>query len=127
MLNHFMMFADEASALSALAAFTRNGEWDTSRVLPGQRVVLARAAWDWSDPDNPIETSPEQTVPGYFVTVSLAAIDPALRDLPDGVCRLIGDGDTGVLVYTAPDLDPGLLATAIIEPVPAGAAYWFKH
>ena len=125
MLNHFLMFADEAAAKDALAAYCPEGEWDTSRVIPGQRVVLARAEWNYADPENPVETNPEQTVPGYFVTVSLPFIDEALRDLPDQACRLIGDSDSGTLVYTAPDLDAGMVASAIIEPVPAGAAYSF--
>jgi len=125
MLNHFFHFDGEAAAKEALAAYTIDGEWDTSRVIPGQRVVLARAVWDNSDPDNPIEVSPEQILEGFFVTVSLPSIDEGLRDLPDHACRLIGDSDTGELVYVAPDLDTGLIATAIIEPVPAGASYSF--
>jgi hypothetical protein len=125
MLNHFLKFHDEAAALTALAAYTINGAWDLSRVIPGQRVVLARAVWDVSDPDNSVLVSPEQTLPGWHITISLPVLEATLRDLPDNACRLIGDSDTGVLVYTAPDLDTDLIATAIIEPVPAGARYSF--
>ncbi len=125
MLNHFLKFDSEADAKAALAVYAPDGEWDMSRVIPGQRVVLARAVWDHSDPDNPTEVSPEAILPGYFVTISLPDLDEALRDLPDQACRLIGDSVAGGLVYTAADLDAGLLATAIIEPVPAGAAYSF--
>jgi len=125
MKHHFMRFADEDAAKLALAAYRRSGAWDTSRVIPNQRVVLARAVWDETDQDNPVIVSPEVRLPGYFVTVSLSALDTDLRDLPNNACRLIGDSVTGELVYVAPDLDTGLLTTAIIEPVPAGAPYNF--
>jgi hypothetical protein len=124
-MNHFFHFDDESSAKQTLTAYMMDGEWDTSRVIPDQRVVLARAEWDDSDPENPVQLSPELTMPGYFLTISLPLLDEALRDLPGGACRLIGDSGTGVLVYTAPDLDTDLLATALIEPVPAGAVYTF--
>lgn len=129
MYNHFMMFADEGAAIAALSDYGSQSpdgwRWDTSRVISGQRVILARVVYDWTDPDNPTVTSPEQSIPGYFITVTLPEINPSLRDLPDTACRLIGDAATGNLVYTAPDLDPGLLSTAIIEPVPAGSGYKF--
>lgn len=126
MLNHFLMFASEDAARSALAAHVVDENWNASYVIPGQRVVLARSTWNFSNPEHPVEMTPEQTVPGFFITVTLPSIDPALRDLPGNACRLIGESDTGEIVYTAPDLDPGLLATAIIEPMPAGAAYDFS-
>jgi len=125
MFNHFMKFPDEASAKGALAAYLIAGAWDLSRVIPDQRVVLARAEWDDSDPEDPVQLSPAVHMPGYFVTVSLADIDANLRDLPNHACRLIGDSVAGGFVYTAPDLDEGLLESAIIEPVPAGASYAF--
>jgi hypothetical protein len=125
MLNHFLKFSDEPAALAALAAYVQDGAWDLSRVIPGQRVILARAEWDISDPDNPALVTPEQVLPGWYVTVSLPEVDVTLRELPDHACRLIGNSETGELVYTAPDLDAGLTATAIIEPVPAGARYSF--
>lgn len=129
MLNHFLMFADESSAVAALPAYGSQvdgaWQWDDSRVIPGQRVILARAVWSYADPEQPVLVTPEQAIPGYFLTISLDEIDEELRDLPDNVCRLIGDSKTGALVYTAPDLNPALIASAIIEPVPAGAAYLF--
>lgn len=129
MLNHVLRFGDEATALLALAEFaidTGDGlAWDASRVIPGQRVVLARAVWDWSDPENPVETSPEVALPGYFMTVSLEEMSEDLLALPDYACRLVGDAATGQILYAAPDVDPDILAQAIIEPVPAGSAYLF--
>jgi hypothetical protein len=43
MMNHFLKFSDEPAALAVLAAYVQDGEWDLSRVIPGQRVILARA------------------------------------------------------------------------------------
>lgn len=126
MFNHFCMFASADEAREALAAFVLvDGTWDLARVIPDQRVVLQRATWRVED-ETPVVDRPEITVPGYFVTVSLPAIETSIRDLPGHACRLIGDSDRGALVYTAPDLDAGMLATAIIEPVPAGSSYSFN-
>lgn len=130
MLNHFFMLPDEAAAQAALAQYGQinpdnEWTWDTSRVIPDQRVVLARAVYDYSNPEQPQIVTPEQTIAGYFITVSLNEINEALRDLPDNACRLIGDSETGQLFYTAPDLEPTLLSTALIEPTPAGSAYTF--
>lgn len=129
MYDHVMMFTDEAAARTALAVYGQDDaghwQWDQNRVIPDQRVVLARAVWDHGNPDAPVLISPEVTVPGYFVTVTLAAIEPSLRDMAGHSCRVIGIRESGDIVYTAPDLDMGLLVGAIVEPMPAGAAYLF--
>lgn len=66
MFNHLMMFADEAAARAALAAYGSE----------------AGGAW-----------------------------------------RLIGNAVTGELVHVAAGVDTAMLATAIVEPVPAGSSY----
>lgn len=130
MYNHFCMFADESAAIAALGSHgqqTPDGwQWDASRVIAGQQVILSRGVWDYSDPANPVEIAAEQTLPGFFVTVTLPIVHAAILDLPGGACRIVGNVDTGVLVYTAPGLDPDMIATAIIEPMPSGAAYHLK-
>lgn len=128
MFNHFMMFEDESAARSALPDFCaadRAGHlvWDASRVIANQRVVLARAVYVMTNQTRFVETSPEIIVPGWFITVTLPDLNEALRDLPNYACRLIGSAETCVILYTAPDVDAGMLATAIIEPMPAGARY----
>ena len=128
MLNHLLMFTTEADAIDALPSYgARDPDglwlWRDDLVIPNQRVVISRAVWDYSDPEAPLLVSPEQSVPGYFVTVTLPGISADLRDLPGAACRLIGDATTGAIVYTAADLNPGLLASAIVEPMPAGARY----
>lgn len=126
MFDHVLMFSDEAAAQTALAAYgqeTQDGwRWDQSRVIAPQRVVTARAVVEVVN-GMPQITSPEQTVPGYFLTICLPEISTTLRDLADHACRLIGDRKASQIIYTAPDLNPGLLSSAIIEPVPSGANY----
>lgn len=121
MHNHLLRFTDEASAKAALPDFAPEGEWRGDCVIAGQSIVLARATHD-SDGN---ELTPEVRVLGYFVTVLLPALSEALRDMPGNVCRLIGVAETGQLVYVAPDVDPAALASAIVEPMPMGAAYNF--
>jgi hypothetical protein len=121
MLDYVMMFADEAAARAALPDHTAGDGW-AGHVIAPQKVVLARATYAASG-DTIVETSPEVVVSGYFLTVSLPAISPELRDMPGNACRIIGDRATGAVVYAAPDLDPGMMSTAIIEPAPAGARY----
>lgn len=125
MFDHVLMFADEAEARAALPAYGRETEgvwrWAANVIAP-QRVVTARAVVQVVD-GMPQVVTPEQTVPGYFLTICLPALDATLRDMPGMVCRLIGDRNGASIVYTAPDLNPALLSAAIIEPVPAGASY----
>lgn len=124
MYNHFCMFADEAAAIGALGAHGQQApdgwQWDGSRVTAGQRVILSRGVWDYSDPTNPVEIAAEQTLPGFSITITLPDVDVAIRDLPGNACRLIGHAATSAIVYTAPDMDATVLSTGIIEPMPAG-------
>lgn len=115
MKNHFFKFDTEAAAMAALGNYVAIDDdgsrvWNPSIVIPDQRVIVAR--------------NPYQALPGYFVTVTLPDVVPALQALPGGACRLIGDSETGEIVWTAPDVPEDFLATAIIEPIPAGAAYY---
>lgn len=96
------------------------------------RVVVEVGEWDMSDPENPVEISPEVLAAGQHVWVALESLSDELRDLPDGNCRLIADraaaldGDPGFMVYVAPDIGPDVLETAQIEPVPFGSGYPFR-
>lgn len=121
MFDHVMMFSSEAAAMNALSAYVRDGMW-TDNVIAPQKVVTARAVMQLVD-DAFHEVTPEHTIPGFFLTVCLPALDTTLRDFPENACRLIGDRQAGAIVYTAPDLNQALLSSAIIEPVPAGASY----
>jgi len=99
------------------------------------RVILQDAVWDLSDPDAPEIVTPEILASGWHVWIALDAADDALRDLPDDACRLIGDRSLcapeatwrDVLLYHAEDIDEIVLATARIEPVPAGSDYPFRQ
>lgn len=125
MFDYVLMFADEAAARAALPTYGRenDGVWRwAANIIAPQKVVTARAVVQVVD-GMPQVTTPEQTVPGFFLTICLPALDATLRDLPNYACRLIGDRQASAIVYTAPDLNPALLSSAIIEPVPAGASY----
>lgn len=125
MFDHVLMFSDEAAARAALPAYGRETEgawrWAANIIAP-QKVVTARAVVQVVD-GMPQVTTPEQTVPGYFMTICAPTLDATLRDLPNAACRLIGDRQASAIVYTAPDLNQALLSAAIIEPMPAGATY----
>ncbi|MGE5509928.1 MAG: hypothetical protein ACM31O_01600 [Bacteroidota bacterium] len=121
MLNHLMRYADEAAAKADLPQYCKGGPWRADIVIAPQRVILRRAVVD----NDGIVVVPEQVMPGFYLTISELERSSWLEGRPGGACRLIGNSDTGQLVYVAPDLDTALLATAIIEPLPFGVAYVF--
>lgn len=123
MMDHMLRFASEDAARAALPAYCADGQWDGSRTIPGVSIITAEAVWDGE-----ALVSPEAVLPGWWIVVSLDAVSAALRDLPGGACRFVADGDAASRgepwwVYLAPDLDVGLLATARVSPVFAGALY----
>lgn len=125
MIDHILKFDSEVAAKSALADYVIEDTWDGSRTIPDLKIITQEAAWDHSDPENPVLVSPEQTLPGFWIAVALLELATALRDLPDNACRFIANRDTGGFIYTAPDINAGLLATARVAPVFAGSGYSF--
>lgn len=127
MYDHILMFnsEQEAKALFEYCIYPvlSENEWNTSIVIPGQKIVLARATYNVENEENIIEITPEIIVPGFFMTISLDHESEYIRELPNNVCRIIAHRDTGKMVYLAPDLNIELLSKAIIEPVPAGSNY----
>lgn len=121
MINHLLRFDDEAAARAALPDYLAGDGWRLEVVVPGQRVVLARATFG----ANFKMLTPEQTAPGYYLTISAPALLPDLLELPGDACRLVGRSTSGEILYLAPDIDPELFASAIVEPLPAGAKYRF--
>jgi len=100
------------------------------------RVILQDAVWDETDPENPVQTTPEIVASGWHVWIALDHLAEDLRDLPGDACRLIADRSLclpeatfrDVLLYHAADIDEIVLATARIEPVPAGSDYpWRRY
>lgn len=126
MLDHVLMFVNEDAAHDALAAYgqrTAEGWQWAAHVIAPQKAVTARAVVEFVDGVLEV-TTPEQTIPGFFLTVSLPELSEALRDLPDNACRLIGRRADGAIIYTAPDFNPVMLTSVILEPVPAGSRYF---
>lgn len=128
MIDHLIRCATAEDAGALIERFGASRAFET-------RAVLADAVWDMSDPDEPVLVSPEIAAEGFHVWIALDVLDEDLRGLPDAACRLVADRQLGVegatfadvLLYHAPDIGPEVLASARIEPVPAGADYPFRR
>lgn len=118
-MYHVMRFESEAVAAKALARFRdmRDGKgcWNESLIFAGQRLVTSRAVMQGE-----AIVEAEKQLPGYYVTVALAAIDSSLAGMSGDACRLIIDGATGDWKYRAKDLEISDTSGAVLEPVPAG-------
>jgi hypothetical protein len=147
MIDHLCSFPSAADAATALHPFGLAGQdrdGNPTFAAPvilniggandqSIRIILQEAVWDRSDPDpqNWTITTPEVLASGWSCIVVRPSLDAGLRDLPGNACRLIADRDAAIagnpafIVYTAPDLDMGLLNTARVEPTPCGSRYPF--
>ena len=93
LIDHLLTFPNEDAAHAILKSlgFTSKDEedniiWDRSRVDPGVSLITADAVYDTSDP--PVLITPQQTVSGFHVTISLPEASEELDDLPDKVLRV---------------------------------------
>jgi len=128
MIDHLIRCDTQAAADALVAQYGASRAYRPS-------VILQDAVWDLSDPEKPEMLSPEVTAAGCHVWLALDQIDEALRDLPDDACRLIGDRAlcgpdatfADVLLFHAADIGPEVLASARIEPVPAGSDYPWRR
>ena len=145
MLDHLLRFPSRADAGAALAPLNLATEQDGQWILADNvclniggpndesiRVGTQRVEWDFSDPENPVQTQPEVLIPGWYCIVADSLVNESVRDLPDNVCRLIANreaaiaGDPNFILYTAPDLTPETMASvAFVEPTFAGSQYPF--
>jgi hypothetical protein len=133
MFDHLLTFETEDAAKAALPSYGSEVDgtwnWNESACLPNVAIVLSDAVWDYSDPESPVEVSPRETFPGWHIVVSLPQRSAELEGLPGNACRLVASralmGTGEFLVYTAPDLDLGIVSSARIDPVFAGAEYPF--
>lgn len=124
-IDHVAKFTDEAGAADALPSYRAGDGWDTSRVLAGVSIITADAVWDNTDPQNPVLVSPEQTLPGFWLAIGLPELSQDLIALPGNALRFAANRETGQIIYTAPDLNVALLASARVSPVFAGSQYQF--
>lgn len=138
MIDHLLSFSDEAAAKAILPSYWFAGEdgepdtWRGDRCIPGVSVYAVTGTETHTYPDTGEEYEQEVHLafPGWFIVISLADIDPVLRDLAGNACRLIADRDAAdrheeFIRYLAADLDPADLAIAHVEPMFAGANYPF--
>lgn len=145
MIDHLLMFTDRNAAGSALSAINLAQETEDGWVFGANiciniggandesiRVGTQRAEWDFSDPENPVQTQSEVLIPGWFCIAASESLAEAVRDLPGNVCRLITDreaavdGDSDFILYRAPDLtDETMSAVKFVEPTFVGSQYPF--
>lgn len=128
MIDHILQFASEAEAFTILGPLgyaSRDGagpwSWDTSRVVPAQAIISAEAVWNRSDPQNPVLTTPEVRVSGFWVMVSLPNRSAPL--IGSGKIRQIRDREKGIMRQSYITNDTGVIQTARISPVFAGSDY----
>lgn len=99
------------------------------------RVILQDAVWDRSDPDprNWSVVQPAVLAEGFFLIVASDMLDARLIALSDNALRLAADrekaaaGDPDFMEFVASDMDPGVLATARVEPTALGSRYPFGN
>ncbi|GLK74683.1 hypothetical protein KHC23_08660 [Ancylobacter dichloromethanicus] len=110
MIDHLLRFSDEASAMAALPGYVLDGIdaplWDTSCVIPDVKAYRI--------------TEIREYLPGWYLIIARPERDAALEG---EACVLIGDRETGAVLYTI--TTPEDLATLAIEPTFAGSAYPF--
>ena len=132
-LDHLCVASSRAAALALfphLTAETEEGEtvW-TAQVFEPLALITQYAVWDYADPENPVETTPQEQVPGYWFTLSLHKIDPLVTASP--ACRLVTSRERfrnktpgGFWMHTAADFDMATLAVVLdISPQIAGTQY----
>jgi len=160
LFDHIIAAPDEAVAHTLLAGVTYRGhlisqpELDEagnptgvylwSQAIP-VRAIIAAAVWDNSDPEAPVISEPEITVPGFFVLVPQSQLNTALRDLPAAACQIIVDRNQASPTrplheyanYISPSFDEALLSrdadgrivsiAITISPAPGGTSYPLGH
>ncbi len=94
LIDHLLTFPDENAAFGVLQnlgyAFRDEDDnivWDRSRVDPGVKLTTADAVFDTSDP--PVLITPEQTIAGFHITISLPEVDASLEALPQKFLRVL--------------------------------------
>jgi hypothetical protein len=128
MIDHLLTFPDEATAQTDLPQFWMApsadgpGGWRGDLCNPGLSVYA-------------VVDGAKQAFPGWYIWISLPALDPTLTGLSGNACRIATDydawarvadgwtwaaGDKAWIVYEAPDLAaaiaPLTIAEVVIEP-----------
>lgn len=140
MIDHLLTFADEPTAQADLTvgryfmptSADGPGGWRGDVCIPGVSVYTVTGTTTVTDPTTgqTFQQETRQAFPGWFIVISLPALDPALRDLPANACALIADRGAAALgntfmLFTASNISPAELAAAHVEPTFAGSNYPF--
>lgn len=131
MIDHLLCFPNEAAAMAACPAYVIDDDgvmqWDRSRCIPGVAVEVPTGQITEATEDElarPIMVR----VPGFWVAIATPAVDFDLMALPQ--CRVVSDRTAiaesrNHFVHIADDVDPDILARAVVSPVFAGSRYTF--
>jgi hypothetical protein len=125
-IDHLLTFATEAAAHTALDSLgygTGGTSWDLSRVNPNIQIITAEAVWN-NATNPPTLVTPAVVKPGWWIMISLPALDATLQGLGGAAAILDRDGAVRVWV-TATALQAVSLASARIAPVFCGSQYAF--
>lgn len=145
-MDHLLRFPSRNAAGIALSAhglakqIKGNWQFDTSKVCfnvggpndESLRVGTQRAVWDISDPENPVLTTPEVLLPGWFCIAALPRNMSNIRKLSGKACRFVADrvlskrNKRNEILYEADNLGSNFFTNTWVEPVFAGSRYKFK-
>ena len=140
MIDHLLRFNTEAAAQGdpvvgrywTPASGDGPGAWRGDVCIPGVSCYAVTGTETVTDPQTgqSYQREVRSVFPGWWIVIALATLDPALRDLPGGACRLIADRDAAgrgetFVRYLASDIDPASLAASRVEPSFAGSDYPF--
>jgi len=130
MIDHLMSFASEATAHTALdpLGYGSGGTtWDQSRCIPNLQMVIVEPVWDNTNPLNPILVTPQQNIAGWWILISLPALNNTLKTMVSGgpACKIIYNRDLITQIYNAPVANSTQISQARIAPVFAGSTYTF--
>lgn len=130
-IEYLLKFASKADAHTALPEWQNMDDDDhvfwTPKFHTGimETSVGISAVWDYSDPENPVVTTPEVPFSGYYLIISLSEPDPLLFAQPYTLTEY-GRGADGVMIKLQTKLTPVQEnSSAIVSPVFAGSNYAF--
>lgn len=137
--DHLMNFPTEAAAQADpvvgkywISDGQGGGSWRGDVVFAPVEVYTVTGTQTVTGPNGQTFQRPvKQDAAGWFLIISLTAIDPSLQAEPG--CMLIADrdkalaGSTAFLDYVNPSITQAQLAATLISPTPAGSNYPFGN
>jgi hypothetical protein len=131
MIDHLIRFdTEDAAKVDPVVGKYWTEAWNGSCCIAGVSVYRVTGTETVDSEMGSYEREVRESFPGWYINIALNELSTELRDLPDNACRLIADRDAAernenFIVYAAPDMTPGALAVARVEPTFAGSNYPF--